>query len=72
MSIILIIAVAIALVLTLALLQVIHFIPFMAAFLQLIGFGYTLWFIYRYLLNAENRHKLLQQGEQVLKETGIS
>jgi threonine/homoserine/homoserine lactone efflux protein len=72
MSIVLILAVPVALVLVLTLLQVIHFILFLPALLQLVGFAYTLWFIYRYLLSAENRDKLLQQGKQLLKETGIS
>lgn len=70
MPVVLIPVIPVVLVLTLTLLQVIHLIPFLSAILKLIGFSYTLWFIYHYLLNAENRRKLLQQGE-ALKEKAV-
>lgn len=69
MPLALILAIPIVLVLTLTLLEVIHLIPFLAAILKLIGFAYSLWFIYHYLLNAENRRKLLQQGEALKEKT---
>lgn len=67
MAIALISAIPVALVLALTLLEVIHLIPLVGSFLKLIGFCYTLWVIYHYLLDAGNRRKLLQQRE-VLKE----
>jgi hypothetical protein len=47
--------------LTLALLDAIDDIPLVAPTLQLIGLGYTIWFIYRYLLKAETRLELGQE-----------
>lgn len=47
-------------------LAVINLIPFVAPALKLIGFGVTIWFIYRYLLLAAKRQELLQKV-QVLK-----
>jgi len=46
-------------VLLLSLLAVIHTIPLLAPLLQLIGVGYGIWFIYRYLLFASGRQELL-------------
>jgi len=67
MPIVLIPAIPVALVLALTLLQVIHFIPFVGPILKLIGFCYTLWFVYYYFLDADKRRKLLQQAA-ALKE----
>ena len=47
--------------LTLALLDAIDDIPLIAPSLQLIGLGYTIWFVYRYLLKAETRQELAQE-----------
>lgn len=44
--------------LTLALLDAINDIPLLSPSLELIGLGYTVWFIYRYLLRASNRQEL--------------
>ncbi len=44
--------------LTLALLDALDDIPLLAPTFELIGFGYTAWFIYRYLLRASNREEL--------------
>ncbi|MBW4550470.1 MAG: CAAD domain-containing protein [Aphanocapsa sp. GSE-SYN-MK-11-07L] len=56
--------------LSLALLEVINAIPFFAPVLELIGFGYSSWFIYRYLLFADRRQDFSQQlneyKEQIL------
>lgn len=44
--------------LTLALLDALDDIPLIAPTLELIGLGYTGWFIYRYLLTATTRQEL--------------
>lgn len=44
--------------LTLAVLDAINDIPLLAPTFELIGFGYTAWFIYRYLWRASNRQEL--------------
>lgn len=44
--------------LTLALLDAVNDIPLLAPTFELIGFGYTAWFIYRYLWRASNRQEL--------------
>ncbi len=43
---------------TLALVDAINGIPFIAPTFELIGIAYTGWFVYRYLLRAENRREL--------------
>jgi threonine/homoserine/homoserine lactone efflux protein len=47
--------------LTLAVLDAINDIPLIAPTLELIGIGYTGWFVYRYLLTASNRQELSEQ-----------
>lgn len=56
-----IVAALVTVKLTLALLDAIDDIPLIAPSLQLIGLGYTIWFVYRYLLKAETRQELLQE-----------
>jgi hypothetical protein len=55
---------------TFALLDALDDIPLVAPTLELIGLAYTIWFVYRYLLRAENRQELSQEvntlKEQVL------
>lgn len=46
--------------LAVAILEVINVIPFLAPTFQLVGFGYTSWFIYRYLLFADRRQEFSQ------------
>lgn len=48
-----------------ALLTVINIIPLLAPALKLIGFGFTAWFVYRYLLFAPNRQELSQELENL-------
>jgi CAAD domains of cyanobacterial aminoacyl-tRNA synthetase len=43
---------------TLALLAAVGDVPLLAPGFELIGMGYTAWFIYRYLWKAQNRHEL--------------
>jgi hypothetical protein len=46
---------------TLALLDAVDDIPLLAPVLQLIGLGYSAWFVYRYLLKASTRQELGQE-----------
>jgi len=48
----------IAVKLTLAILSSINEIPLLSPTFELIGLGYSAWFIYRYLLRASNRKEL--------------
>lgn len=50
--------------LTLALLGAINEVPLLEPVFELIGLGYSAWFIYRYLLKAANRNEL---GEEFNK-----
>jgi hypothetical protein len=47
--------------LTLALLGAINEIPLLSPTFELVGLGYTAWFIYRYLLRASNRQELADE-----------
>ncbi|GAC1450671.1 MAG: hypothetical protein NVSMB70_19470 [Chamaesiphon sp.] len=51
----------ITLKLTLALLDAINDIPLLGATCELVGMGYTIWFVYRYLLQASTRQELLEE-----------
>ncbi|MFM1842550.1 MAG: hypothetical protein RLZZ490_1286 [Cyanobacteriota bacterium] len=44
-----------------AVLDAINDIPLLAPMLQLIGMGYTAWFIWRYLWKASNRQELVSE-----------
>jgi len=50
-------------ILTVAILRVVNAIPLFAPTFELVGFGYSAWFVYRYLLFAETRRELLQNIE---------
>jgi alpha-beta hydrolase superfamily lysophospholipase len=47
--------------LTFALLDAVDDIPLLAPTFELIGFGYTAWFVYRYLLRASSRQELAKE-----------
>ncbi|HEY9616937.1 MAG TPA: CAAD domain-containing protein [Microcoleaceae cyanobacterium] len=49
--------------LVLAVLDAVNDIPLLAPTFELVGFGYTAWFVYRYLLRASNRQELVQDIE---------
>ncbi len=51
--------------LTLAMLDAVDDIPLLAPTFELIGFGYTIWFVYRYLLKANNRQELSKEIEEI-------
>lgn len=46
---------------TLALLDAVDDIPLLAPILQLVGLGYSAWFVYRYMLKAATRQELGQE-----------
>jgi hypothetical protein len=46
---------------TLALLDAINDIPLLAPILELVGLGYTGWFVYRYLFKAADRQELMSE-----------
>jgi len=60
-SISLILAGIITVKLTLALLSAINDVPLLAPMFELIGIGYTGWFVYRYLLQSKTRQELLAE-----------
>ena len=51
--------------LTLALLDAVNDIPLLAPSFELIGLGYSAWFVYRYLLKAANREELAKDFTQL-------
>ena len=51
--------------LTLALLSAINDIPLLEPTFELVGLGYTVWFVYRYLLKASNRQELSQEFDKL-------
>lgn len=54
----LIIGALIAVKLLLAILDAINDIPLLSSIFELVGMGYSAWFIYRYIWKAENRQEL--------------
>lgn len=54
----LVIGALIAVKLLLAILDAINDIPLLSPLFELVGMGYSAWFIYRYLWKAENRQEL--------------
>lgn len=54
--------------LAIAILEVIETIPLLAPTFELIGFGFSSWFIYRYLLFAKNRKEFVQNFEDYKKQ----
>jgi hypothetical protein len=46
---------------TLAVLDAINDIPLLAPTFELVGIGYTAWFVYRYLLKVETRQELANE-----------
>jgi len=46
---------------TLAVLDALDDIPLLSPFFELVGIGYSAWFVYRYLLRASNRKELAEE-----------
>ena len=64
----LIIATAIALKVVLAVMNALNGIPLLESTFELIGIGYSAWFVSRYLLKSSNRQELAQKVDGVLKQ----
>lgn len=54
--------------LAVAILEVIETIPLLAPTFELIGFGFSSWFIYRYLLFAKSRKEFVQNIDDYKKQ----
>lgn len=63
----LILAGGITIKVTLGVIDALNDVPLAAPIFELIGIGYTGWFVYRYMLKASNRQELLAEIES-LKE----
>lgn len=50
---------------TLAIVAAINDIPLLAPMFELVGLGYTGWFVYRYLLTKSSRQELVQEFESL-------
>ena len=61
-------AILVSVKLTLALLDAIDDIPLLDVSLELIGLGYVIWFIYRYLLTAASRQELSAEFNTLKKQ----
>ena len=55
----------IAVKLILAILAAINDIPLLAPMFELVGLGYTGWFVYRYMLTKSSRQELIQEFESL-------
>lgn len=55
----------IAVKVTLAIVSAINDIPLLAPTFELVGLGYTGWFVYRYLLTKSTRQELVQEFESL-------
>ncbi|MGF1542775.1 MAG: CAAD domain-containing protein [Pleurocapsa sp.] len=53
----------VAVKLILAILAAINDIPLLAPMFELVGLGYTGWFVYRYMLTKSSRQELVQEFE---------
>ena len=62
-NLLLIFAGIIAVKVTLAIISAINDIPLLAPTFELVGLGYTGWFVYRYLLTKSSRQELVQEFE---------
>ena len=57
----LILTAAVTVYVTLAVLDAINHIPLLSSILELVGLGYTAWFVTRYLLKASTREELFAE-----------
>ncbi len=55
----------VAVKLILAILAAINDIPLLAPMFEIVGLGYTGWFVYRYLLTKSSRQELVQEFESL-------
>lgn len=61
----LIVAAFVTVKVTLAVLDALDDVPLLSPFFELVGIGYSGWFVYRYLLRAENRKELVKEIDAV-------
>ena len=52
----------------LAILDALNDIPLLAPTFELIGIGYSAWFVYRYLLKVETREELGQEIQAITSQ----
>lgn len=52
----------------LSVINAINDIPLLSPILELVGLGYSVWFVYRYLLRASTRSELAQEFEVLKKQ----
>ncbi|MFB2920547.1 MULTISPECIES: CAAD domain-containing protein [Aerosakkonema] len=57
----LIVAAFVSVKVTLAVLEALNDIPLLSPFFELVGIGYSGWFVYRYLLKASSRQELTEE-----------
>ncbi|AFY68777.1 hypothetical protein Pse7367_0467 [Thalassoporum mexicanum PCC 7367] len=58
-SVVIVVVSVLALIITSKLLEVVNSLPLLPPFLELVGIGYSIWFIQRYLFLAETRQELV-------------
>jgi hypothetical protein len=64
----LLIAAAVTVKVVLAVLDALNDIPLLAPTFELIGIGYSAWFVNRYLLRAERRQELAQEVDTIKQQ----
>ena len=65
-TVLLLLAAAVTVRVVLAVLDALNGIPLVAPTFELIGIGYSAWFVYRYLLNKSTRQELSQEIQRFL------
>ena len=51
--------------LMLALVDALNDLPLIAGFLEIVGLGYTAWFVYRYLISTQSRQELVEKIQEI-------
>ena len=64
----LIVAAAITVYVTLSVLDAIDNIPLLSSILELVGLGYSIWFVTRYLLKASTRQELFAEFDSLKQQ----
>lgn len=64
----LILATGITIKVTMGVLDALNDVPFVAPFFELVGIGYTAWFVYRYMLKASDRQELVAEIEALKQQ----
>jgi hypothetical protein len=61
----LLIAVLVTIKVTFAVVDAVNEIPLLAPIFELVGMGYSIWFVYRYMLRASTRQELWQEINEI-------